>query len=282
MRTGKPEHSAEGWISIGELSRLTGASSATLRTWERRHGIPRPERLPGGHRRYRPEDVELVRHLLAQRGVGVPLATAAAHARDRAGEPATSIYAALRRRRPALRPQTLRQPTMLALSRAIEDESLSRAERPVIFGAFQRERFYRASAGRWRELAAGAAFAAVFADFAAVSKPRGGPVEIPLGRDHPLSREWAVVCDASGHGACLFGWEPPRAGGGGRRFEAIWSVEPDVVRDAARICAEIASAHIPIPEAVAAQLACPAPATADEQLQLAAAVAARALAYSER
>jgi len=281
MRPGKPEQTAQKSISIGELSRLTGASSATLRTWERRLGVPRPDRLPGGHRRYRLEDVELVRHLLAERAVGVPLATAVAHARDRAGRPATSIYAALRRRRAELRPQTLRQPMMLALSRAIEDESLSRAERPVIFGAFQRERFYRASAERWGELAAGAVFAAVFADFTAVAKPRGGPVEIPVGRDHPLSREWAVVCDAAGHGACLFGWEPPRTGAGGRRFEAIWSVEPDVVRDAARICAEIASVRTAIPEAVTAQLRSPAPVTTEDQLRLATAVTARALAYVE-
>jgi MerR family transcriptional regulator, light-induced transcriptional regulator len=266
-------------MAIGELSRLTGASEATLRTWERRHGLLRPERLPGGHRRYRARDAELVRNVLAERAVGVPMPVAIARARDRVTQRATSVYATLRRRRPDLQPQTLTPPMMLALSRAIEDESLSRAERPILFGCFQRERFYRASASRWRELAAGAAFAAVFADFAAATEAGEGPAEVPVGRDHPLSREWAVVCDGTGHDVCLFGWERPGSEAGGRRFEAVWSVEPEVVREAARICAQVASGHLAIPDDVTSRLRAPAAALADEQLRLATAVTARALSY---
>lgn len=82
-----------------------------------------------------------------------------------------------------------------------------------------------------------------------------------------------------GHDVCLFGWEPPRSGTGPRRFEAVWSVEPEVVRDAARMCARVASEHIAIPDDVSARLASPAAALADEQLRLATAVTARALAY---
>jgi DICT domain-containing protein len=275
----KREHAVQFSLGIGELSRLTGASEATLRTWERRHGLLHPERRPGGHRRYRAQDAELVRHVLAERAAGTPMAIAVARARDRVEQPATSIYATLRRRRPDLQPQTLTAPMMLALSRAIEDESLSRAEQPILFGSFQRERFYRSSAARWRELAAGAAFAAVFADFAAAAEPVDGPAEVPLGRDHPLSREWAVVCDAAGHDACLFGWEPPGSEAGRRHFEAVWSVEPHVVRDAARICADVASGHIGIPDDVATRLRSPAVALTEEQLRLATAVTARALAY---
>lgn len=279
MGTEKLIHDVEDALSIGELSRLTGASETTLRMWERRHGLLRPERLPGGHRRYRRRDVDLVRQVLAERAVGVPVPTAVARARDRADQPATSIYAALRRRRPDLQPQTLTQPAMLALSRAIEDESLSRAERPVIFGGFQRVRFYRSSASRWRQLAAGALFAVVFADFAAAADPADGPAEVPIGRDHPLSREWAVICDATAHGVCLLGWEPLSSDDGHRRFEAVWSVEPDVVRDAARICAQIASAHVTIPGEVTAQLRAPAAGIAEDQLRLATAITGRALAY---
>jgi DICT domain-containing protein len=275
----KPEHSVEMLLGIGELSRLTGASQATLRAWERRHDLLHPRRLPGGHRRYRAQDAELIRHVLAERAAGAPMRLAITRARERVREPQTSIYATLRRRRPDLQPQPLGVPMMLALSRAIEDESLSRAERPVLFGAFQRERFYRSSASRWRELAAGAAFAAVFADFAHPSEPEDGPAEVPVDRDHPLSREWAVVCDATGHAVCLFGWERPGSEDAGRRFDAVWSVEPDVVREAARICMQVASAQIAIPEEVAARLRSPAPGIAEEQLRLATAITARALAY---
>jgi DICT domain-containing protein len=279
----KPKQDVENAISIGELSRLTSVPEATLRMWERRHGVPAPSRLPGGHRRYARGDVELVRHIAAERAAGTPLQVAIAHARARADGPATSIYAELRRRRPYLQPQTLGHAAMLALSRAIEDESLSRAERPVLFGSFQRVRFYRASAARWRELAAGASFAAVFADFPRARHTAGRPVEVPVARAPTFAREWAVVCDAPGHAVCLFGWEPPgRASDRQRRFEAIWSVEPAVVREAARICADVASARVTVPSAVAEYLRSEPPTLTDDQLRLATGITARALADAGR
>ena len=96
-------------------------------------------------------------------------------------------------------------------------------------------------------------------------------------------REWAIVCDADGHAACLAAWERPSRGAtdrGARQFEAIWSVEPDVVRDAARIYADIAAGLAP--EALAGvreQLDARPPATAETQLRLAAEITNRALSY---
>lgn len=49
------------WIPIGELSRLTGISTHTLRIWEKRYGTPQAHRLPSGHRRYPREDVPRLR-----------------------------------------------------------------------------------------------------------------------------------------------------------------------------------------------------------------------------
>ncbi len=40
------------WISIGKLAQLSGVPVESLRTWERRYGVPVAERLPSGHRRY--------------------------------------------------------------------------------------------------------------------------------------------------------------------------------------------------------------------------------------
>lgn len=48
-------------ISIGELARLTGITTHTLRVWEKRYGTPRSHRLPSGHRRYPKEDVPRLR-----------------------------------------------------------------------------------------------------------------------------------------------------------------------------------------------------------------------------
>lgn len=56
-------------LSIGALSRATGIPGTTLRTWERRYGVPRAERLPSGHRRYPVSAVEelvQVRELLGR------------------------------------------------------------------------------------------------------------------------------------------------------------------------------------------------------------------------
>ena len=44
--------SGEGRLSIGALSRATGIPIETLRTWERRYGVPEPMRKPSGHRVY--------------------------------------------------------------------------------------------------------------------------------------------------------------------------------------------------------------------------------------
>ena len=51
----------ESLISIGELSRLTGITTHTLRVWEKRYGSPCSQRLPSGHRRYPKEDIPRLR-----------------------------------------------------------------------------------------------------------------------------------------------------------------------------------------------------------------------------
>ena len=271
-------------LSIREVVALTGVAEGTLRMWEHRHGFPHPRRLPSGHRRYGEEDVELIRRVLAEREAGTALAVAIERARgDLAVEPG-SIYATLRRRRPDLEPRRLSKPVMVALSHAIEDESLSRAERPLLFASFQRERFYRQEEPRWREFTRGAEVTAVFADFSRLRKPRDGPIEVPVERSHPLLREWAIVCEALGHAVCLAAWEPPqpraRTADGDRLFEAIWSVEPDVVRDAARICAGVASAAAPeLAEAARARLSAEPARPTREQLRLATAISNRTLSY---
>jgi DICT domain-containing protein len=204
-------------------------------------------------------------------------------ARSLESQPRLSVYAALRRRRPDLEPRTLLKPMMLALTRAIEDETLARAERSIVFGAFQREHFYRQAQNRWRELARTADVAVVFADFARLRTARGGPAEVPVPREHPLNREWALVCEGEDFALCLTGWEPPestRLPDWQRRFEAIWSVEPDVVREASLICAGIAAAKRPaLTVGVQARLQTPLALPLGSQLRLSTAVSARMLAH---
>ena len=270
-------------IGIGAVVERTGVAEATLRMWERRYGFPAPDRLASGHRRYSEREIGLIRAVAAKRAAGLALPVAIEQARSEGSEPATSVYAALRRRRPDLEPRVMVKPMMLALSHAIEDEALARAERQIVFGSFQRERFYRQAQTRWRELARTADAAAVFADFPRLRAPRNAPVEVPVPHEHPLNREWVLVCEGQDFGLCLTGWEPPGSTHGRdamRRFEAIWSVEPEVVRQASRICCAIAAATRPaLAEAALPRLEAPLSAPPDSQLRLATAVTARMLAH---
>lgn len=45
---------------------MLGVSTSTLRSWERRHGFPRPQRSPGGHRQYALTEIEALRVTLAE------------------------------------------------------------------------------------------------------------------------------------------------------------------------------------------------------------------------
>ena len=249
-------------LSIGEVSRRTGIPVAGLRNWEQRYGLPRPERLPNGRRRYRESDCLLLDEVLRGRARGLSLAAAMAHALSGAGPfRDTSIFAGLRRRHPGLRVHVMTKTMLLALTHAIEDECCARAQRPVLVGAFQRQRFYRQARPRWTDLARTAAQTLIFADFGQrgpqsgpQSGPQAGPVaEIPIAEGSPLQREWALVCDAPDHPACLAGWEHPGQktwADPDRTFEMVWSVDPQVVRSAARIGAGLAAAaafEIPAP-----------------------------------
>jgi MerR family transcriptional regulator, light-induced transcriptional regulator len=270
-------------LTIGQFVERTGVAEGTLRMWERRHGFPTPQRLPSGHRRYSEGDVELVARMALERSAGLSLAAAIARVQTRADASTSSVYAALRRQRPDLEPSILRKPALLALTHAIEDESLSRAEAPLLFASFQTERFYRQTQARWRELSRGATLTLAFADFDQLRTPRDSPAEIPVGRSQPLAREWTVVCCAADHAACLTAWEPPalnRSPHRERVFESIWSVEPEVAWEAARICAGIAAAQsAALVEPVRQRLALAPGAPTPRQLRLAAAITSRTLSY---
>jgi len=96
----------------------------------------------------------------------------------------------------------------------------------------------------WQELARTSSFSLVFADFAEARAPTDGPIEVPLPAPSPLRREWVVLCDAPDATACLSAWERPRLTSSEheeRRFEAVWTVEPAVVRDGTRAALGLAS-----------------------------------------
>jgi DICT domain-containing protein len=152
----------------------------------------------------------------------------------------------------------------------------------VLIGSFQAARFYRQSQRRWLELARTARVALALADFDRLERRPEAPIEVPIGREHPLAREWAIVFDAPGACACMAGWEIPAVQAlpdRSRRFEVLWSPEPEVVHAAALVAAELIATLAPaVADPLAALLDRPAEPTAP-QLRAAAALAHRMLGY---
>jgi len=210
--------------------------------WEQRYGFPEPERTPSGYRRYPDAVVATLRRVveLRERGLSVPAAIEQARRADLVTD-RPSIYAVLSGDQ---QPRVLRKQTLTALSRAIEDEALSHAAAPVAFAAFQRDRFYHQVRPRWQAIGRLADAACVFADFDAVEHD-DKILKVPIAPEDALNNEWIVIVDAPGYAACLLAWEPERGverGGpddGERRFEAIWTIDPEVTRLAAVTAARL-------------------------------------------
>ena len=267
-------------LTIGQLADRAGVQSGTLRMWEARHGFPRARRLPSGHRRYPVEEVELVLEVVRARESGLSLGAAIDRVAQTAGTlNAPSIFAALRTLRPDLPPYPVPKHMLVPISHAIEDECSARGGGAVLIGSFQRERFYRQAEARWRSFARTAELTLVLADFAEPRAPAGAPIEVPVGRSHSLSREWAIVCDGPGVSTCMAGWERPGGQGDDRIFEMIWCAEPAVVREAARTGTELAVAQWPeLAERVPGWLQEPAESD-DGAVERATAITNRMLAY---
>ena len=240
---------ADSGLTIGTLAERTGLSPATIRAWEQRHGFPVPARLGSGHRRYAESTVDDVLAVLRRREAGVRLDVAIAEATRTVGRAPEdpSVFATLRKNHPHLVTHRLKKATLLALSWAIEDEFCARADRAHIFGAFQETGYWAQASDRWAELARVSRSAFVFADFDAPSVDHR-PVLVPLADDAPMRREWAVVCDSVDLPVALTAWEVPlqrKVRDRDRIFETMWTVEPRAVRDAARVCAQVAGGAAP-------------------------------------
>lgn len=271
-------------LSIGELAARTGLSPATLRMWETRHAFPVSHRLASGHRRYDPDTVDRVRAVVRRQTAGVRLEAAIAEV---GAQPhaTPSVYAELRSRHPELTPWVLRKSTVLALTHAIEDECVARAEQGVLFGAFQRQRHLRAAQPRWEDLASTARATFMFAVGPNDSLDHSRITHVQLGEDAPMRREWSLVCDGTSFPVALSAWELPGQGpvpDPDRRFETVWTVDPVAVREASRVCAGIA-AGVGVPAATELVGNLPAlPHTDSAMMAAAGRMFARVVAYVDR
>jgi len=73
-------------LPMRDVVSLTGINPVTLRAWERRHGLIRPQRTEGGHRLYTAEDVQRIRDILRWTGSGLPISKVGELLARRSGE----------------------------------------------------------------------------------------------------------------------------------------------------------------------------------------------------
>lgn len=83
LHSGDPEEDAAlrgKTFTIRDVSALLAVPAPTIRSWERRHALPYVTRDEHGHRRYRADDVAVLRRIRDQRAVGARVHEAVAAA----------------------------------------------------------------------------------------------------------------------------------------------------------------------------------------------------------
>lgn len=76
QRTPDAMPEGEGLYPIRTVSTLTGVNPVTLRAWERRYGLVRPQRTPKGHRLYTEADIDRIHRILELLQQGIPIGQA--------------------------------------------------------------------------------------------------------------------------------------------------------------------------------------------------------------
>jgi DICT domain-containing protein/signal transduction histidine kinase len=159
----------------------------------------------------------------------------------------TSVLAELLRSIPEWRPQMYFKSSLIALSHAMEDQVLAASHTPLIVATFQRERFYRQEAHRYRRIAKKTEHLYVLSSPETDFTNHSGVYEtIAFDPADALAREWHLVVINPQYANCLICRERSLSGGeslsspidSSRRFEGIWTFDRDVSLKAAEILLE--------------------------------------------
>lgn len=73
-----PQSTVDPSYNLSYVIRVTGLKADTIRTWERRYGLPTPKRTPGGHRLYSQRDIAILQWLTARLDEGMRISAAVA------------------------------------------------------------------------------------------------------------------------------------------------------------------------------------------------------------
>jgi DICT domain-containing protein/signal transduction histidine kinase len=157
-----------------------------------------------------------------------------------------SVLEDLLRTIPQLRPQIYFKSSLTALSHAMEDQVLAGNEQPLVIASFQRERFYRQEAHRYRRIAQVTPHVYVLAapdtDFSSDFTNESHNYEtVAFDQADGLTQEWHLIVIGQQYSVCLICSERPtplpdlETGeevvldvDTARRFEGIWTFERQV------------------------------------------------------
>ena len=145
---------------------------------------------------------------------------------------------------PQWRPQMYFKASLTALSHAMEDQVLAGSEEPLVVASFQKERFYRQEAQRYRRIAQKSRQVYVLAAPETDFKHRSQDYEtIAFEADDTLTKEWHLIVLGTSYASCLICQEKNVSQSQGmteaidnnRRFEGIWTFDRQVAQQAAHI-----------------------------------------------
>ena len=146
---------------------------------------------------------------------------------------------------PNWRPQMYFKSSLTALSHAMEDRVLADSDDPLVIASFQKERYYRQEAHRYSRIAAKTDQVYVLAAPEAEFKNSSKIYEtIAFNEQDSLNHEWHLIVIGKQYSCCLICGEKTNvvtnrrdslAMEASRRFEGIWTFDPQVTVKAAEL-----------------------------------------------
>jgi DICT domain-containing protein/signal transduction histidine kinase len=157
----------------------------------------------------------------------------------------TSVLTELLQFLPQWRSQMYFKASLTALSHAMEDQVLAEDDQPLVIASFQRERFYRQEAHRYRRIAQKTSQVYVLAAPESDFKHSSDVYEtIAFQPEDSLAQEWHLVVIGRNYASCLICRERTHLVADGengtimdnnRRFEGIWTSDRHASQQAAHI-----------------------------------------------
>jgi DICT domain-containing protein/signal transduction histidine kinase len=168
----------------------------------------------------------------------------------------TSVLAELLNALPHWRSQMYFKSSLTALSHAMEDRILAGTDAPLAIASFQRERFYRQEAHRYRRIAQrGDQVYVLSAPETDFTNHSGDYETIAFESSDALAQEWHLIVISSQYTNCLICRERSNpstnslenAIDNNRRFEGIWTFDREVTLKAAEILLDRIAIYRPEP-----------------------------------